>query len=831
LKKRNYNSDLYLFLSIAILLTITCICYTKISHAQNSRSFQTYYISPSGDDSSAGAIDSPWKTFERAFDPLQEKYIRGGDTLYMRGGSYRIDEGKLGRNGGGIDDRQITGTAGRPTVIAGYPGERPVLYLSARIDSGWQRYPADGKNIWYFPWKDFVHDNYPWIFENSRGTSGDKAWKSVPQVVAIDGSNPRLLQEVNSEKNGYYPSWQTPPIPLLESVRNNHDDMIAGDFYYEREINNDAEGYLLVWLPDGSDPNGKAIEVNLSRYIYFGIQSYVNFENFDMRYGGYSNFVLNGDHINLKNVNMSWAGFIALSGVCDSCTVKDSIFKYNGNGAGGLQGNNMIYDNNLFEENNYRLYKKWWHCGDIKVIGENRRNMTFINNRFKNVYGDCISLWLDTVDGGYKIEKNTFSYPRSTNGVYVELSNASANDPIVIKNNIFNHADVAIAGSNFVYVLNNIFYKGGVGVHWLEANRLSASNNKILNNIIYVRTASNESHSPLFIVQDPPAPYKAENNISDYNIFVEPQGNNSTFGGTFSWESPYTFADWQVKGYDLHSRFIDPMLRNPQNGDFTPLAGSPVIDAGTNISYVTDDRQGNTRPKDGDGDGVSTIDIGAFELPTVIRSVPDPILPALDTRAPFINAIYISEITSTSANISWTTDENSDAQVEYGKTTAYGETSARDSTMKRDHERRLRGLTPGSTYHIRIRSKDSANNEAITPNQTFVTLVTPPTPPPTIIPPPPPIVNNPRPPVSNLNPPPIISTFIPNYSLPKPTTPKSVIITKRFLNPIEFVPVSEPDQKEESIDIQNKSFFSKMKDIIIYVTDRVLSGALKVIGK
>ena len=60
----------------------------------------------------------------------------------------------------------------------------------------------------------------------------------------------------------------------------------------------------------------------------------------------------------------------------------------------------------------------------------------------------------------------------------------------------------------------------------------------------------------------------------------------------------------------------DPAFVNPSEGDFTPGAGSPAIDAAeAEREDVAVDFAGNARPKDGDGDEVAVNDCGCFEAP------------------------------------------------------------------------------------------------------------------------------------------------------------------------------------------------------------------------
>jgi peptidoglycan hydrolase-like protein with peptidoglycan-binding domain len=92
-----------------------------------------------------------------------------------------------------------------------------------------------------------------------------------------------------------------------------------------------------------------------------------------------------------------------------------------------------------------------------------------------------------------------------------------------------------------------------------------------------------------------------------------------------------------------------------------------------------------------------------------------------DTAAPIISSVATASVTSSSALISWTTDEPSDTQIEYGLTTSYGSQTTLSSSLVTSHAQTISGLSPNTTYHYRVRSKDSSNNQAVGTDQTFTT--------------------------------------------------------------------------------------------------------------
>src|SRR5207248_2868669 len=71
--------------------------------------------------------------------------------------------------------------------------------------------------------------------------------------------------------------------------------------------------------------------------------------------------------------------------------------------------------------------------------------------------------------------------------------------------------------------------------------------------------------------------------------------------------------------------------------------------------------------------------------------------------------------------------EASDSQVEYGLTTTYGSTTTLDATPLTAHSVALTGLSDGTIYHYRVKSKDAAGNLATSADSTFTTNdITPP---------------------------------------------------------------------------------------------------------
>jgi chitodextrinase len=92
-----------------------------------------------------------------------------------------------------------------------------------------------------------------------------------------------------------------------------------------------------------------------------------------------------------------------------------------------------------------------------------------------------------------------------------------------------------------------------------------------------------------------------------------------------------------------------------------------------------------------------------------------------DTVPPTLFNIVITNITTNSATVSWTTDELSDSLANVGLTAAYGMVFS-SSVMTVTHSLDMIGLTPATLYHVQGVSADPSGNVGMSSDVTFTTL-------------------------------------------------------------------------------------------------------------
>jgi hypothetical protein len=93
-----------------------------------------------------------------------------------------------------------------------------------------------------------------------------------------------------------------------------------------------------------------------------------------------------------------------------------------------------------------------------------------------------------------------------------------------------------------------------------------------------------------------------------------------------------------------------------------------------------------------------------------------------DTTAPTIKDIAVSDVTTNSATVTWTSSEPATSEVNYGLNTGYG-LAGGDTNHVTAHKVILNSalLSPGVTYHFIVKSVDPAGNTVSGQDQTFKT--------------------------------------------------------------------------------------------------------------
>ena len=110
-----------------------------------------------------------------------------------------------------------------------------------------------------------------------------------------------------------------------------------------------------------------------------------------------------------------------------------------------------------------------------------------------------------------------------------------------------------------------------------------------------------------------------------------------------------------------------------------------------------------------------------FSVPRSAK-IPAAASVADDVMSPRIIAVESFGVSTSSAVISWQTDELSDSFVEHGVSISFGLGPVFSETLTQSHELTITDLTPGTSYYYRIKSKDGAGNRAVSEEYRVRTL-------------------------------------------------------------------------------------------------------------
>ena len=352
-------------------------------------------------------------------------------------------------------------------------------------------------------------------------------------------------------------------------------------------------------------------------------------------YGTPSNIVLRGSRI----TNNSNIGYIA---VCDNCSVEDNFFDNNGvvnptthsvyfaSQVWTVNGQTVVHTTKGMHLSRNEIHHSAIQCNGALVVVHGRHQDVVIENNLIDAANATDGCWGPGVGcGGYPygcwfrntiIRGNTFT---NLGNVGSESNNCVG---CLIENNLFtmNKSGNAITlggekpravgdssysrwdgqpddPTNNAIVRNNTIYFASSATSGKGIAVTSGTGHTIKNNVIYYEATSvGQSDNLCYSL---PANATSAVALVDYNICKLPSGAHWTASPP-DWAG-MSLSDWQAaSGFDEHSKMTDPMFASaPRN--FTPVANSPVVNAGDATSSPSVDLNGKARD--------TSPDIGAFE--------------------------------------------------------------------------------------------------------------------------------------------------------------------------------------------------------------------------
>ena len=182
---------------------------------------KTIYVAPNGNDATAGTIDAPLATLPAAY-----KKVVSGDTVYFRGGTYKVTDEQVMKYKSPyayVFALEKAGTASKRTCFMGYPGERPVFDFSALNLNGEHRFAA------FYLGADYLHlRNFDIIGVPVR----IKGHTQSECVSARKGSY-CIVENLSMHDNmaiGYYQTAGSHNLVLNCDAYNNYDDYSEGTY-------------------------------------------------------------------------------------------------------------------------------------------------------------------------------------------------------------------------------------------------------------------------------------------------------------------------------------------------------------------------------------------------------------------------------------------------------------------------------------------------------------------------------------------------------------------------------------------------------------------------
>jgi parallel beta helix pectate lyase-like protein/purple acid phosphatase-like protein len=326
----------------------------------------------------------------------------------------------------------------------------------------------------------------------------------------------------------------------------------------------------------------------------------------------------------------------------------------------------------------------------------------YIGNHTNTTQIGMDGIYLNNSEYNFTFDSNTFH----------DIGRTSGQTQLHFDHGIYTHAAT-------VTIINNTFYNMNAG--WSIQLADGASNMLIANNTFaFPNTGDGESGQIMW--------WGGNTNVTvRNNIFYNPNTSAMTqyaatiSGCVFDHNLVYPASSVMDSSFPCsvtsnvlgsgNPQFVNASTSSP---NFNTQSSGAGVDAGVTLSQVPNDCMGTTRPQG------SSTDMGAYEY-----------ISSSGGTAPIISGVFTSSITSNSAVVNWTTDQNANSYANYGTNSNYGSTSSVNSNMVTIHSVALSNLSASTTYHFQVGSANSSGQTTLSSDSAFTTPAGSPPPAPT----------------------------------------------------------------------------------------------------